>query len=249
MPLQSAISSDCSGIEMTVYPSANELLVGPHPDTLSSDLDLNSLYLSPLLKILLENNTPAERSRAGVEEGQWNGVFMDDPTRSLVLLIRLRMDSERSWSLLTPQLEALREAQFLTYYNGSTIVPGPVTIVASGDAPFHRVLEGTTQQDIFYDIPLAEYLSSSTQSWDQDFGFSTQNSYFTSADFHDSIGEVSNKGFTKRQISRVRNHVRLVHEQGLKLRYWDSMGWPCEHRDHVWHTLLSEGVDSITIHR
>lgn len=234
---------------MTVYPSGNELLVGPHPDVLSNDFDFHGHYLRPLLNILQENNTPAQRLRAGVTGDQINGVFADDPTRSLVLLIRLQTHFDKSWSLLVPQLQALREAGFLTHYNGSKIVQGPVTIVAGGDAPFHRILEGSTMRDIFYDVPLQEFLSSSTQSWDQDFGFSAQNSYFTSADLYNVIGEVGDEGFSQSQISKVRNHVRLAHAEGLKLRYWDSMGWPREHRNHVWRALLHEGVDSITIHR
>ncbi|KAJ6161351.1 hypothetical protein N7470_004747 [Penicillium chermesinum] len=252
IPFHDAIASGCTGIEITVYPSGRELLVGHHPDTLARGLDLHGIYLDPLLDLIRRHNRPRQRLRAGMHDGEISGVFLENPRQSLVLLIRLNMNeqnAETAWALLSAQLKSLREAGYLTHYEGSTLVQGPVTIVASGDAPFHRVPEGSAFRDIFYDLPLADVLSTPAQTWDHELEFNMRNVYYVSVDFHETIGEVSEAGFAEEQILRIRDHVRKAHERGLKLRYWNSVGWQSQYRNYVRQILLHEGVDSITIQK
>ncbi|KAJ5545733.1 hypothetical protein N7494_003318 [Penicillium frequentans] len=160
IPLQSAISSGCMSIEMTIFPAGNELLVGPNPEMLSRAMNLRDLYIDPLLRTIKDFNKKLENipSEALPQNAKLSGVFPNDPTRSLVLLMDFNADPERIWSHLIPQIEPLREAGFLTHFNGSNVVQGPITIVATGNIPFHRILEGSIFRDVFFDAPLLKLL-------------------------------------------------------------------------------------------
>ncbi|KAJ5767149.1 uncharacterized protein N7511_004765 [Penicillium nucicola] len=215
---------------------------------LSRRLNLRSLYLGPLLRVLREESTELETLQFGEnwEEDNFLGAFANNPTQTLVLLIHFDVDPERIWSLLVHQLQSLREDGFLTYFNGSSIVQGPITIVATGNAPFHRILESGTFRDIFYDAPLSELSLLHSGSHFQNHNYTAENSYYTSADFTTAVGVVGFNGFTEHQLSIVRNQVHMAHEHGLKLRYWNTPTWSRKLQNYVLRILLREGVDSVT---
>ncbi|KAJ5293039.1 cellobiose dehydrogenase [Penicillium atrosanguineum] len=246
--LESAIDSGCLSIEMTLFPTGNELLIGPNPNMLSRAINLRGLYIDPLLKIIREHNAEVEYPRlaANENEDELVGVFENDPTQSLVLLMNFDADPDRAWSLLLPHLEPLREVGLLTYFNGSAVVQGPLTIVASGKVPFPRILERSTLRDVFYDAPLLELSSFSAQSPPQNSDYSDQNSYYASASFHTAIGHIDHNGISKDQLSNLRQQVKTTHALGLKIRYSITPNWPRELRDYVWRILFREGVDTIT---
>ena len=249
IPLQSAISSGCMSIEMTLFPAENELLVGPSPEILSRASNLRDLYIDPLLRMFQKYNRMLETlpHEAHPHENELSGVFLDDPTQSLVLLMNFDADPERVWSQLIPQLEPLREAGFLTYFNGSAVVQGPITIVATGNVPFHRILERSTFRDVFYDAPLLELLSFYENEFPQNSDYSAQNSYCASADFRTVIGNVDFNGFSDKQLADVRQHVQVAHGLGLKVRYVGTPDWPRKLRNYVWRILVREGVGIITV--
>lgn len=234
-------------IEMKLFPSGADLLVGPIPDMLSRELNLRNLYINPLLSMLREVNTRLEtpHSDANRNEHEILGVFTNDPTQTLVLLIDFDADPDRVWCQLLPYLEPLREAGFLSYFNGSAVVHGPLTIVTTGNVPFYHVLERNTFRDVFYDAPLMELLPISSKNPPQNSDYSTKNSYYASADFRTAVGSVDFNGFSESQLSNVRHQVQLAHAHGLKVRYWGTPTWPHELRNYVWRILLREGVDII----
>ncbi|KAJ5661884.1 uncharacterized protein N7477_009500 [Penicillium maclennaniae] len=246
--LKSALDSGCLSIEMNLFPAGNELLIGPNPEMLSRAITLRGLYIDPLLKIIREHNAEVKSARFAPKglEDELVGVFDKDPSQSLVLLLNFEADPERAWSLLLPHLEPLREAGFLTYFNGSAVVQGPLTIVATGKVPFPRILERSTFRDVFYDAPLLELSSFSAENPPQNFDYSNQNSYYASASFHAALGQIDHNGLSKDQLSNLCQQVKAAHALGLKIRYSITPNWPRELRDYVWRILLREGVDTIT---
>ena len=83
---------------MTLFPAGNELLIGPNPDMLSRAISLRDLYIDPLLRTIQEYHSKLENlpSRAHPHEAELSGVFPDDPTQSLVLLMNFDVDPERA---------------------------------------------------------------------------------------------------------------------------------------------------------
>lgn len=149
----------------------------------------------------------------GSLEGGVNGVFAASPEQPLVLLVDFKNSPGLAWHRLSTYIAPFGESSFLTHFNGTMVLSGPVTVIVSGSASFHLVVHSSTYIDIFYDAPLEEMSSfftgpsqSSTFSttsdgpsvteWDHDnlhshpknlVVYSPANSYFTSVSFTKSI--------------------------------------------------------------
>lgn len=247
--MHSALSAGCISVEADVYLSNNELLVGHTRYTLARGQNLPSLYLDPLLRMLQEHNTGSINFSSNdlIVQDNVAGVFATDPSQSLVLVIDFKLDGEHIWPHLVQNLDPLREAGFLTHFNGSSVVQRPITIVVSGDAPFHRILEQNTSRDIFFDAPLGEFSSSSLYSPVVELPYNSNNSYYASVNFKKEIGSIKGNQFSQDQLAKIRHQVKAAHEHGLKVRYWGTPSWPRGLRNHVWHILVREGVDIINV--
>lgn len=47
------------------------------------------------------------------------------------------------------------------------------------------------------------------------------------------------------QLGSLREQVKIAHDRGIKVRYWDQPGWPLSTRDGIWRQLRTEGVDLV----
>lgn len=151
-PLFSALKAGCTGVEADVWLHNGDLYVGHSTSSLTSQRTLRSLYIDPLLKILEQQNPITSFHPAA--DSPRNGVFDTRPAQTLVLLIDFKKEGRAIWPYVVDQLEALRERKFLTYFNGSTVIEGPITVVVTGNAPFNMVVANPHYRDIFFDAPL-----------------------------------------------------------------------------------------------
>ncbi|PYH97263.1 hypothetical protein BO71DRAFT_347297 [Aspergillus ellipticus CBS 707.79] len=265
VPLHSALNAGCIGVEADIWLSGDDLLVGHTPFTLHHEVTLQSLYLGPLLDLLQKHNTRSSQLEPAHENGGPRaGVFANDPTQTLTLLIDFKGNEEEYWTHLMDQLQPFRDGDYLTYFNGSDIISRPITIVATGDAPFHRIVANQTYRDIFYDAPLDKLplpnsqpsesgldssphaLTSPTTSSEEP-AYTSENSYYASVDFRKTIGTLVRNRFSQEQLKRVRAQIEAAHARGLKVRYWGTPSWPRGLRNHIWHVLVREGVDLINV--
>ncbi|RHZ64426.1 uncharacterized protein CDV56_104555 [Aspergillus thermomutatus] len=242
VPLFSALRAGCIGVEADIWLSGDDLLVGHNRFTLHHATTLRSLYLDPLLDLLERHNTRSSRLQPDRNAQDLAGVFAHNPSQTLVLLIDFKSDGNDTWSYLVEQLAPLRESGYLTHFNGAETVQRPVTVVASGDAPFHLIAANSTYRDIFLDAPLDNLDQRAAAS---DYNYT--NSYYASVDFRKTIGSLSRNRFSQDQLARVREQVAAAHDRGLKVRYWGTPTWPRGLRNHVWHVLVREGVDFINV--
>jgi len=151
-PLFSALHVGCTGVEADVWLFEEDLFVGHITSSLTPQRTLRSLYIDPLVKILDKQNPITEfHPQLNVPR---NGVFDTNPKQSLVLLIDFKNDGDAIWPYVQAQLSPLREKHYLTYFNGTNIVEGPITVVVTGNAPFNRVVENPHYRDMFFDAPL-----------------------------------------------------------------------------------------------
>lgn len=295
VPLYSAVQAGCTSVEADVFIRDSELLVGHSVSALTPERTLRSLYLDPLLA-LVENQNPLENYHNHAD--QLNGIFDTDPKQTLVFMIDFKKDGREIWPVLDDQLSVLRQRGFLTYFNGTDIVERPITVVASGDAPFDLVIANATYRDIFYDAPLAQLADFSSQwknpvrvpeaekSANNEFAYDSRipgmrsprleadratasadefeesrnrlnmagksvydarNSYYASVSFTKSIGYVWGSRVSQQQLQLIRAQIRGAHQLGLKVRYWGLPYWPTGLRNHVWHILIREGVDVLSV--
>jgi len=77
--------------------------------------------------------------------------------------------------------------------------------------------------------------------------YNVANSYFASVSFEKTIGHIWGHRLSGPQLEVIRGQVRGAHGLGLKVRYWDLPHWPIGLRNHVWDTLVREGIDLLNV--
>ncbi|KAL1387903.1 hypothetical protein HDK64DRAFT_272342 [Phyllosticta capitalensis] len=164
VPLFDALHYGCIGVEADIwlFPSTHgantepELFVGHNTAALTPNRTFRNLYLNPFLDVLDRANAPETRlvSNSSAPNPP-NGVWDEDPRETLVLLVDFKTDGPALWPVVFEQLETLRSRGYLSHWNGQEFVQGPVTIVATGNAPFDLIIANTTYRDIFFDAPLS----------------------------------------------------------------------------------------------
>ncbi|OJJ51193.1 hypothetical protein ASPZODRAFT_127219 [Penicilliopsis zonata CBS 506.65] len=152
VPLYSALQAGCVSVEADIWLFDQELYVGHTTSALTRSRTLRSLYLNPLLSILDRQN-PITHFHP-TRDRPLHGVFDTAPTQTLVLLIDFKTDGAATWPALVDQLTPLRERGYLTYFDGGKVIPGPITVVGTGNAPFDLLMANSTYRDVFFDAPL-----------------------------------------------------------------------------------------------
>jgi hypothetical protein len=271
IPLFSALQAGCIGVEADVWLFDEELYVGHTRSALTKRRTLRSLYVDPLVRILDRQNpvTPFQRTI----DLPPHGVFDTDPGQSLILLIDFKTDGTATWPAVVKELAPLRDRGYLTFFNGRDVIPGPVTVVGTGNTPFDLLTANTTYRDIFFDAPLDKllddlgldrgqvgtYVSPVKRSTGLGQGlsgmpdnidahtFNITNSYYASVSFKKAVGFPWPFHFTETQMESIRRQVRIAHSHGLKVRYWGLPSWPLSLRNHIWRILVQEGVDMLNV--
>ena len=229
-PLFDALAAGCTGVEADVWLKEKDLFIGHTEDTMTQTT-LQTMYIDPISDILTHHNEQASDTP--------RGVFDDDPSQSLVLMIDIKTDGSSTFEAVQSALEPLRSKGWLTYFNGTAITPGPLIIVGSGDTPFDVLKSNDTYRDIFFDAPLNKL---SDADADQ---YTTENSYYASANFQDAVAEWWIG--TSDQVKTVHDQVAAANEKGLKARYYETPDWAGFARDNVWNTLEKEGVGMLSV--
>jgi len=286
VPLYSAISAGCISVEADIWLYENELFVGHDIVSLTPNRTLKNLYINPLLDILDKQN-PGHTLMPD-PDAHIHGVFDTTPEQPLILLIDFKTAGPATYPFLMAALEPFRSKGYLTHLNGTDLIPGPILVVGSGDAPFDLIASDSDnpKHDIFYDAPLelmyegpngetttpggkttrshadrwpgGEPPSANTIGLPQNNGhddmksadpniFTSQNSYYASTSFTETIGLVLDGELSAEQVELLRGQVRGAHKRGLKARYWELPFWPVGLRDRVWDVVVREGVDLLNV--
>ena len=259
VPLYDALAAGCTGVEADIWLSTNssgspELLVGHVEGSLRADRSLFNLYTNPLATILTrQNNLPLVNASATTAPAAAPaGVFSTDPNQTLVLHLDFKSPGAALWPVVHQELALLRGHNWLRHWDGEKIVPGPLTIVATGNAPFDLVTANQTCRDVFFDAPLADLLANSkpnsTKKGTTEETYSVSNSYYASAALTQAVGgNVWFGTFSRGQTATIQSQVEAARTRGLVARYWDTPAWPISARDGVWKALVRMGVGMLNV--
>jgi hypothetical protein len=166
-------------------------------------------------------------------------VFDTDPTQTLYFFIDLKTAGEETFEAVIQALEPLREAGYLTQVkDGTTILPGPVTVIGTGNTPLNMIAP-VANRDYFFDAPLAALNQT-------DYSHITSLiSPIASTDFQAAFGTLSSDSdpvLSEAQINVMRHQIETAKQRGIGARYWGTPHYPKRQRDAVWRVLLREGV-------
>jgi hypothetical protein len=227
-PFTSAIATGCIGIEVDVWKVQDELMVGHAKSELSTERTLTSMYIRPLVELLQTQNQDRDPRLLP------RGVYDREPDQTVVLLVDLKSNPDKSWPLLLEKLEPLRRKGWLSRVSDGKFVSRPITVVGTGETKFRMVNEDNPSRDVFFDAPLKKLEQGS---------YNNTNSYYASTSFKKTIGKVRKKGLKAKQLEKIRSQISQAHRRGLKVRYWGIPTLPLNVRRQLEELLLDEGVD------
>ncbi|KAJ3456953.1 hypothetical protein MRS44_014094 [Fusarium solani] len=243
IPLFEALGSGCISVEADVHLRGSNLLVGHSKSSLSDDKTLQSLYLEPLQRIL-------EAQNAQLTDGAWRGVFNHSPEQTFILVIDLKTSGKETFDEVDAQLQPLRDLDYLTYWDGKERIMRPLTVVASGNAPFSSILAmNATHRDIFWDAKL-EQLVSIEDDFTTDppkYKYSVSNSYLASTRFRNAIlfryaNNSELHGETAWEKDMTSTQIEQAESRGLLARYWDTPSDPPNLREIAWRVLVDKKI-------
>ena len=233
VPFWSALSVGCLSIEADVWLVNGTLYVGHEEAALTSSRTLQSLYIDPIMFVLNRTN-PETAFYSGSASSTKNGLYDTAGGQTVALFIDLKTPGETTFPVVIDALQPLRDAGYLTTFNGSGVTTGPITIIGTGNTPLDQV-EGVSPRDYFYDANLALLSTDLTN-------VTATVSPIASAQFSKYIGEINGTELNQTQLDTLRQHVSYAESKGIMGRYWDTPAWPISTRNAVWRTLVTEGV-------
>ena len=164
VPLYSAIEAGCISVEADIWLFTDELYVGHSVESLTPNRTLDSLYITPLVDILAKQNQ--DPLVIPDPSHPLHGVFDTTPEQPLIFLIDFKTSGTELLPRVVRALEPLRSKGYLTRWNGSDLVHGPIIVVGTGETPFDMVRSDNDNphHDIFFDAPLNEMYERSEEA-------------------------------------------------------------------------------------
>ena len=260
---QYAIAAGCTGAKADLWLHGTDLLVGSSFTDLDTKHTLRSLYFDPLQKEL-------DAKRNAPKDSQAQPGLFEDPAQSFVLVLEFKTWQHAALSELDSHLYGLRQGGYLTRMNGSEVIPGPVTVVVTGQGEHHvRSGHDAEYDEIFFDASLDELTMMDYDPWKLTHrgppkpntpptnvlkpkkGLSAEapssTIYSATATFSESVGFPRRGRFSPQQIALIRAQVQAAHRRGLRVRYEGVPQGRGRLSDYIWRTLVQEGVDMIDV--
>ncbi|EPS35992.1 hypothetical protein H072_10420 [Dactylellina haptotyla CBS 200.50] len=235
VPFYKAISVGAISVEADVYARDGDLLVAHEETALSPNRTFRSLYVNPLIETL-ERQNPKTKF---VNDSRC-GVFDEDCTQTLYLWVDLKTGVEETWPLVAAQLEPLRKRNWLTKWDGETIIPGPVTVIGTGSANWETLIVNKTRpRDYFVDAPLLS-IGTESEQLDKDGKvplYDHTSSPFATTSLPAAVGYVRGQ-LSSKQLKKVEDLVKKAKDRGIKVRIWETPGWSTKRRHNIWRQLM-----------
>jgi hypothetical protein len=196
----------CISIESDVWLYNSTLYVGHEPSSLSPARTFQSLYIEPILSVLNRENPVSPF----VTSETHNGVFDGYSSQTLYLFVDVKTPGETTWPYVVQGLQPLRDAGYLTTYDGTGVTPGAVTVIGTGNTPLDQI-QNQKFRDYFYDAPLP-LLETTFSSITSDV------SPIASTDFAAAFGTVNGAKFNSTQLATLRSQIATAKRKGILTR-------------------------------
>ncbi|KAK6335678.1 Altered inheritance of mitochondria protein 6 [Orbilia brochopaga] len=244
VPLYQGLSVGAISTEADVYAIDGELLVGHEKTALSPLRTFRSLYVNPLMEVLAKQNSNIQYAN-----GSRCGVFDEECFQTLYLWVDLKTDAETTWPLVVEQLAPLREKGYLARWDGETLLPGPITVIGTGNASWKVLVRNATfARDYFVDAPLLDIGTDSEpkQADGKTPLYDRSTSLFATASLQEAVGHIGRE-MSPKQLKKVEALVKNAKSRGLQTRIWQTPNWPTKTRRNVWRQLMDIPVGLLNV--
>lgn len=238
VPFYSALAAGAVSVEADVWLYNGTLHVGHEESALTAQRTFDSLYVQPILSVLERQNP--DNSAFLTDGATHNGVYDTDSGQTLYLFVDVKTDGPTTFPYVVAALQPLRDAGYLTTFDGTSVTAGAVTVVGTGNTPLDQV-QGVSPRDYFWDAPIPTLATTYAN-------ITADVSPIASTDFAVQFpGVVGNQGLNDTHLALLRAQVAVAHAKGIMVRYWDQPGWPVGTRNAVWRSLWDNGVDILNV--
>lgn len=143
LPFYSALSVGAVSVEADVWLYNGTLHVGHEESALTNQRTFDSLYVQPILSVLRQQNP---NSTFVDDLPTKNGVYDTAGGQTLYLFVDLKTDGATTFPAVIKALQPLRDAGYLTTFDGTSVTSGPVTVIGTGNTPLDQV-QGVSPRD------------------------------------------------------------------------------------------------------
>ncbi|GAA5979991.1 hypothetical protein JCM5350_005988 [Sporobolomyces pararoseus] len=258
-PVYTALAHGVLSIEADVWlnPRDEVLYVSHNVASLTKARTFRKLYVDQITDVLERANVQDEQteffadtnyfSMDNIEEERrpWTSFYEGNLT-PIQLLIDLKTRGNETYHAVLNELEPLRKRNWLTRWNGTHVIPGPVRVLLTGNGINNDVrsqVASQTERDVFLDAPLLK-LDETWQGIDgQTYGWNSTLSPMASTSFSSASKWSGRQPITSPERFHLSKLIESAHSQGIKTRFWSTPRWPSFARERVWRTLLELETD------
>ncbi|KAK6352118.1 Altered inheritance of mitochondria protein 6 [Orbilia blumenaviensis] len=241
-PFYEALSVGAISVEADVWAKDGELLVGHDEISLTKTRTLRSLYLDPILDSLRKMNPDTEFSQ-NTKCGLF-GMWCPQP---FYLAVDFKNNATEILPLLLRDLAPLREAGYLSEFNGQENIQRPITVHVGGTAVYENVIADQPLPRYHWvvapiekiDTPEEQKHADGTPVYDNTTSLFAQGHYgsMLGVPFEHVWGET-----TDAQKERLKQLVATARSRGLGSNFWGAPNWPIGARNSAWKAQIEAGV-------
>ncbi|MFD8494155.1 phosphatidylinositol-specific phospholipase C/glycerophosphodiester phosphodiesterase family protein [Amycolatopsis sp. NPDC059657] len=217
-PLFDALDQGFSSVEADIFLVDGLLLVGHTAGDLKPDRTLESLYLEPLRKRVLENFGHVYRRPSAFQ-----------------LLVDIKSEANSTYEALQKRLNDPRYSFLFTTYAFGLVRQGAVTAVLSGSRP-KDVLVAQRYRKAFYDGRILD-------QGDLHIGDDRRVTPLVSNDWSQVFTWTGAGPMPAAERAKLRQITRDAHRAGQKVRFWATPDGAGPDRSALWQEQLDAGVD------
>ncbi|GAA5893396.1 uncharacterized protein JCM6883_007653 [Sporobolomyces salmoneus] len=258
-PVYTALSHGVLSIEADVWlnPRDQVLYVSHNVASLTKARTFRKLYIDQLVDVLERANVRDEEteffsdtnyfSPDNVEERRrpWTSFYEGNLT-PIQLLVDLKTRGNETYHAVLEELEPLRRRNWLTKWNGTHIVPGPLHVLLTGNGINEDVRSQVavqTNRDVFLDAPLLK-LDEKWRGVDgKIYEWNSTLSPMASTSFSSASKWTGRQPISSTEESHLSKLIESAHYRNIKTRFWSTPRWPVFARERVWKTLLELETD------
>ncbi|KAK6531278.1 Altered inheritance of mitochondria protein 6 [Arthrobotrys megalospora] len=244
VPLYQGLSVGAVSTEADVWAHDGELLVGHERTALDAKRTFRSLYVDPIVDVLKKQNPVTE-----FVNNTRCGPFDENCFQTLYLWVDLKTGVKETWPLVDAQLAPLRERNWLTRWDGKTIIPGPVTVIGTGSSNWEVLIGNKTRaRDYFVDAPLLKIGTESEQMHTDGKTplYDNTSSPFATTSLITAVGSIKGE-LSEKQLKKVEKLVKAAKERGIQTRFWETPNWSTRRRHNIWRQLADIPVGLLNV--
>ncbi|GAA5906823.1 hypothetical protein JCM6882_006839 [Rhodosporidiobolus microsporus] len=262
-PVYTALSRGVLSIEADVWlnPKDGVLYVSHNVASLTRARTFKHLYVDQLVDILERSNLHDEEANFFAETDYfspenerevrrpWTGFYEGNLT-PIQLLIDLKTRGNETYHAVLNELAPLRQRNWLTRWNGTHVVQGPVQVLLTGNginADVRAQVAAQTERDVFLDAPLLRLDETWTGVDSKEYEWNSSLALMASTSFPSATAWTGRFPINETEEDALKALIVNAQARGFKTRLWSSPRWPTLVRDRVWRTLYELGTDWLDV--